>query len=95
MPQRADLHTGGGDGAVVVVVVAGTVLGGACWRVTGGGACSLARQADRRTGTTRLPRARLRRARAMVMTLLDGGGGDGDGDATPSRAVLQRDVAGR
>jgi len=31
MPQRADLHTGGGDGiVVVVVVVAGTVLGGAC-----------------------------------------------------------------
>jgi hypothetical protein len=71
MPQRADLHTGGGDGIVVVVVVAGTVLGGACWMVTGGGACSLVPQAERRTGTTRVPKARPRRTRAMVMTLLD------------------------
>jgi len=70
MPQRADLHTGGGDGAVVVVVVAGTVLGGAGWTVTGGGTFSLVPQAETRRGTTKLPKARLRRARAMVMTLL-------------------------
>jgi hypothetical protein len=58
MPQRADLHAGGGDGTVVVVVVvvAGAALGGGSWVFTGGDGCSLGPQAARTAAITRLPK---------------------------------------
>ena len=83
MPQRAVLHTGGGDGTVVVVVVvvvAGATLG-AVSCVFAGGACSLVPQAARTAGRTRLPRAKRRRARTMAMTLL--------GSATATLLLLE------
>jgi hypothetical protein len=57
MPQRADLHTGGGDGTVVVVVVVvvGTALDRASG-VLGGDACSLVAQAARTAAAIRLPK---------------------------------------
>jgi hypothetical protein len=74
MPQRAALHTGGGDGTVVVVgivvVVDATVGGVSCW-LTGGDACSFGPQAARTAGNTRLTRATRRRVRMLVMALLD------------------------
>jgi len=81
MPQRAALHTGGGDGAVVVVVVAGAALGGPSGVLTGGDGCSFARQATRRAATARLPKAKRRRFRTMVMILL--------GSATATLLLLE------
>jgi hypothetical protein len=71
MPQRAALHTGGGDGTVVVVVVVvGAALDLASCVLTGGDACSLAVHAAN-TAVTIKPDTKRRRVRTIVMTLLD------------------------